>query len=449
MRKSFWDKRIPTLLGIFLITISVGVTTFLVNQEAILQINAAPSEQPQNVRITNVTDASFSVSYSTNNSVIGSINYGKSLELGQSGLDDRDQQSGSLTNYKIHSITVRNLSPLTKYYFTITSGQDSYMNNNQPFEVTTGPPLTNSDLSENIANGKIVLPNGESPEEAIVYLTTGNSQVISALAKKDGSYSLSLSTLRTGNLSSFYTFTKDSSITMLIFGDSLTSNVSASSEQADSVPTITLSKDYDFRINNSPIATESANLVTFPSFESSSSSAKNSTNSPQILTPKEDQEFVDQQPLFKGTAVPGEDVQIIIHSDENINTEVSADQNGSWSFKPSTQLSPGEHTITIITRDANGILKSITQSFVVHAAENEISESTTPSVTPTPGSFSQGGLNFTSSITATLTPTITSPEQPLPPTGNNSIIAGGIIGIFIMAIGSLLFLLARKGFSIL
>src|ERR1035437_4722034 len=144
MKKKFWDRRIPTLFGILLITLGVGVTTFLVNQGVLFKSNASLTDQPQNVRITNVTDNSFTVSYETENKIMGSLNYGEDQKLGQPALDDRDQQTGNLTSYNIHNVTVRNLSPQKKYFFSITSGQETYVNNGQPFEVTTGSNLSQS-----------------------------------------------------------------------------------------------------------------------------------------------------------------------------------------------------------------------------------------------------------------------------------------------------------------
>ena len=42
MKRSFWDKRIPTFLGVILIAIGIGVTTFLVRQGGLFSINASP-----------------------------------------------------------------------------------------------------------------------------------------------------------------------------------------------------------------------------------------------------------------------------------------------------------------------------------------------------------------------------------------------------------------------
>jgi hypothetical protein len=467
MRKSFWDKRIPTLLGILLITIGVGVTTFLVKQGVLFKSSASITQQPQDVRITNVTDNSFSVSYKTEDSVIGSVNFGKDSALGGSGLDDRDQQTGILTSHKIHNITVRDLTAQTKYYFSITSGQDKYVNGDQPFEITTGPKLLDSPPKQNPMSGKIVLSDGSSPKEAIIYVTADNSQVISTLVKTDGAYILPLNSLRTNDFSSYYNFSANGKVEMLVVGDSLTSNVLFSVNQISPLPTIILSKDYDFRESQSPVATISAALESFPSFSSTSSA-------PQILTPKKDQEFTDQKPLFKGTGAPGQNVQIIIRSDQPIQATVKADSSGNWSYRPSSNLSPGTHTITVQAKDSSGILKTITQSFIVYASGQQInpavpSGTPTPTAsvtmalsktpTPTPTKPVSGGITLTptptTGIIASGSPTITSTplvstkisQAPtstskggLPPTGNPSIITAGIVGAVIILVGGLLFL---------
>ena len=382
MRKTFWDKKIPTLLGLFLILFGLGITTYLVNRGGLLRSNAGPSQQPQEVRITNITDTSFSVSYTTDDQIIGSINYGKDKNLGQSGLDDRDQQTGNYNNHKIHNITARNLSPATKYYFTITSAQQVYLNSGHEFEVTTGLPLSGSPPKQDPIAGKIILPNGSLPQEAIIYVTTSGSQVISTLVKPDGSYILPLNSLRTGDLSSYYNLPVNAAVQILALGDGLKSDIFLSQEHMHPVPTITLSKTYDFRNSENPVASSSTDLQNFPSFTSTSSAETSQQESPTILTPKQNQSFTDQQPLFKGTGQPGETVKIIIHSDQQIQTQVKTDTSGGWSYRPSSPLSPGEHTIYIITKDAAGVLKTISQSFVVYAAGSQIKQPSNVSITP-------------------------------------------------------------------
>jgi hypothetical protein len=452
MREKFWNKKIPTLLGILLIAVSVGVTTFLVNQTTFFKSNASLSDQPKDVRITNVTDSSFTVSYSTDSQVPGSLNYGKDKSLGQTGLDDRDQQSGNLANYNIHNITLRSLQSETQYFFTITSGQNNYLSGGDPFTVTTAASLS-APLEQTPMTGKITLPDGTAPTEAIIYVTTDNAQVISTLTKSDGSFILPLNSLRTSDLSSYYALPDNAIIKILALGDSLTSNVVLSASQANLIPTIVLSDNYDFRTSQQPTGVP-VNLESFPSFNSTPSA----NASPEILTPKDNQTFTDQQPLFKGTTLPSQNVKITIQSDDVIQANVTADTNGNWTYRPANPLVPGNHTISITAKNSSGVLETITRSFVIYASGQQINPAA-PSGAPTPTAAPTLSPPVTQKITPTLTMTptgtitppiaqaqtkggIISPTGTLPPTGNPSIITAGIVGTVVVIAGGLLFLLA-------
>lgn len=466
--RNFWNQRIPTLLGLLIIIAGIGITTFLANQSTIFRLRANLSDQPKDVRITNITDTSFTVSYTTDGQVPGSLNFGQDKNLGQSALDDRDQQSGNLANYNIHNITVPRLTQQTKYYFTITSGQTSYLNNNQAFEVTTGPTLSTPPSQQPIT-GKVVLPDGTIPTQTIVYVTMDGAQVISTLLKADGSYILPLNSLRTNDLSNYFNPSSDTNIKILVLGNSLSSNASLTLDQAHPIPTITLSKNYNFTAGQTSVNIPT-NLASFPSFESTPSAKA----APEILTPKENQSFTDQQPLFKGTGLPDQNVTIVIHSDTPITANVTTDSNGNWSYRPTNPLTPGEHTITITTKNSQGILQTITQAFVVYAQGVQTANaaapsptptpSTTPSLTPTPTVTPTPVVspNQTPTPIVTFVPTIapfgspsaaptqiqtkgglvTTPSKTLPPTGNPYIMAAGTVGVIVAALGGLLFLLA-------
>ncbi|EKD86252.1 MAG: hypothetical protein ACD_37C00388G0001, partial [uncultured bacterium] len=55
MKNTIWEKRIPTLLGIFFILIGIGLTSLLVRQGIIFIGKAAPTLLPKQVSVTNVT----------------------------------------------------------------------------------------------------------------------------------------------------------------------------------------------------------------------------------------------------------------------------------------------------------------------------------------------------------------------------------------------------------
>jgi hypothetical protein len=453
MRKSFWDRKIPTLLGILVLALGIGATTFLVQKGGFIPISATPSEEPKDVRISNITDTSFTVSYFTDGAITGVINYGTTTSLGQSALDDRDQEFGKIEPHKIHNFTIRNLSPVTKYYFTIVSGKGNYTNNSLPFEVTTGPALTGDPPPQEPLSGKINTAEGVPPTESLIYIVANGSQVVSTLAKPDGTYVLPLNSLRTTDLSSYFNLELDTSLKLLAIGDGMFSNVVLSILQSRPVPTITLSNDYDFSLTSN-LASPSSTLSGFPPLEIRQATKEE----PQILTPEENQELTDQKPLFRGKALPNEEVQITVNSEEQIQTTVNADANGNWTFRPQSDLSPGQHTITIRTKNSSGILQTIKQTFTVYASGTQIpGEQGSPTPTPIPIATITLTPTPTTVITSTPTeapvvvsPTVTPSDSllitatpTLPPTGSSSIITLSVVGLLITLFGGLIFLLTR------
>ncbi len=267
MKSQLLDKRIPTILGIGLVLIGIVLTTVIVDNQTSLRSSASNSQDPQNIKLTNLSDNSFTVTYQTDAAAIGSINYGESKELGNTELDDLDKEKGNFSPKNIHSITVKKLSPNTKYRFVIISGQNTFLNNGSPFEIVTAPSIVASPSSQSIIQGKVVLPDGKAPDEAIIYLSTENSQLLSSIAK-DGKFTFSLESLRSSNLSSYLTLSKNSVLKLLAMDKSLKSNVLVSFPQTNSIPTITLSNDYDFTHADDPVASKSAEFFGFPQIPS-------------------------------------------------------------------------------------------------------------------------------------------------------------------------------------
>lgn len=434
MRNNLLDKRIPTILGIGFVILGIALTTIVTNSQTNLNSKASNSEEPRNVKITNLSDKSFTITYQTDAAVTGSVNYGRDKNLGNIELEELDKERANFSPKSIHSITVKKLFPKTKYNFVIISGQNTFLNNGIPFEILTGPNISSSSAEQHAVKGKILLPNGNPPDEALVYLRTQNSQLLSSVTAKDGTYGFSLKNLRSEDMASYLEMGSDTVLELTaISKNSLSSTVLTPLSKKNYIPTITLSNNYNFTDQLSPTASKSGetNSLGFPTIAPQKTDIK-----PQILSPKEKQSFDTQKPRFHGISLPNEKVEIILHSDEQIITSVIADNNGNWTYQPPNNLSPGEHTITIKTRGASGILTTLTQSFIVLASETQASKPVTPTPTSTPTS--------TPTPIATPTPTLAliSPTPSfspisiqieskggLPPTGNSPtlLVIGGII----------------------
>lgn len=457
MKNTIWNKRIPTLLGLLIITVAIGITTLLVGQNTFFIQQASPASNPIDLRITNVSDSSFTVSYSTASYILGTINFGKDQKLGLTITDEKDKNK--LIEHKIHSFTINNLNPSTKYFFSIISGQDTFLNNSVPYEVLTAPQLSAKGNSGFIV-GKVVTIGGKAPKEGIVYIQTNGAQALSGIIKPDGNYTIPLEGIRTDNLSSFFKFNSGSVIKMLVLSDLGSSNAIISAKDINYVPTIVISKNYDFTQSSSEVASPSATTGDFPIV-----AINNSQGNFQITSPTKGQIFLNQNPVFKGKGIPNGTITITIQSPQEIQGQVTVDANGNWIFTPTTPLSPGLHTITITAKDSSGILRTITQTFTVQTAE-AASPTPTPTLTPSPSASPSSALTPTPSSSsfptlsplpssgqasptpvtiATPSPTpivLASPTPTLPPTGTSEL-STGVMGISLAIIGGFFFLLSH------
>lgn len=436
MKFSIWQQKIPTVFGLLAIVVGIFVTSYLSQNTTIFKGNASSSEEPKNVRVTNVTDSSFTVTYITDGYVIGSVIYGSEKTT---ALDDRDRQNNVLPR-TIHVITVKNLQPSTNYTFSILSGQTTFSQQNNgndtSFEVKTGTPI--SAPADDITTGTLLLPDTSPAKDTIVYLKSDLSQTLSVITSSDGTYAFNLAQLRSSDLSN-YLDVKNQILNIFATSGQYSSNISFLKSQK--IPTITLSNDYDFTLSQTPIASFSAALG-FPSMI-----ATPSANGPSISRPKDGEEFTDQRPQFRGTALPGSTVEITVHSDSQTTTQIVADSLGNWTYRPTSPLDPGQHTITIQTKDQFGILRKISQSFTVFAEGTQVDQSATPSATLAPTVPPPTPTNI---ILPTVTPTpIILPTRPAPPqSGDGSAIQGTLGGIAMSLLGLILIVITRGRISL-
>lgn len=443
MKETIWEKRIPTFLGMILILAGVLSTSFLVGQKTSFFGFAAPSETPENLRIANVSDTSFSVAYTTADKVTGSVSYGLTKNFGQTAFDESDNSTKNLTAKNIHLITVKNLKPLTTYYFTIVSGATTFLNDNKPFSQTTAKTIDNPEGKNFEAKGKIIF-DSNTKTEGLVFLTGTSLETLATQINTDGGFAFS-KIPRDAELSAYASLAQNDILHMLIVNSTQQSTINLLATQTNPVPSIIFSKNYDFTTSTNPVASPSA-IIGFPTLVASESASK----SPQIISPKKDESFTDTQPLFKGVASPSAKVQIEIHSDEQISTEVTASSNGTWQYRPSAPLSPGTHTISITSRNDLGILKTIKQTFTVYAAGSQVGGNATPSATLSPNPSVTEPPTPTSTIIPTETPIIVVSSPPSPPQniqspGNSSLVPLGIGGILTIITGFAILFFSRGG----
>ncbi|MBC8263949.1 MAG: fibronectin type III domain-containing protein [Anaerolineales bacterium] len=172
------------------------------------------------VKVTNARDTSFTVSWGTDVTATGWVNYGTSPALGQTAYDDR----GAKAIGESHHVTLHGLSPQTIYYFEVVSGAVVDDHEGSCYQVTTGPTLE-LPASHSIY-GRVFESDGVTPAEgAIVYITLrdvdgvgspGEPGVMSALVDADGWWQANLGNARLADGIGYFTYSAAGDTVMLV-----------------------------------------------------------------------------------------------------------------------------------------------------------------------------------------------------------------------------------------
>ena len=106
-------------ITLILLIIGLFAGIYLVSQKTNLFSKADVSTAPQEVKVSNISDNSFTVSWITGKPATGFIKYG-SEALEETVQDDRDAGSQELRT--THHVTIKKLEPDKTYYYQINSG---------------------------------------------------------------------------------------------------------------------------------------------------------------------------------------------------------------------------------------------------------------------------------------------------------------------------------------
>jgi len=172
--------KLPTLIAVIVLTMGLAAGVLLLQSKQIFKLGASPDIAPKDVRITNITDTSFTVSWTTDKKTSGFIIWGKTEQLGQTTIPENQ----GLKN--VHSITTRQLSLETAYFLKINSNANEFDNSGIPWRMKTGPSLKILSVP-GIISGSILTATGQPAAEVTVFVSAGGISPLSATTSQDGS----------------------------------------------------------------------------------------------------------------------------------------------------------------------------------------------------------------------------------------------------------------------
>lgn len=425
-------KKIPTLLAIILLILTIGGISVFMSRTSSPQTNASSTHEPKNLMVTTVTDTSCKIIWQTDTPATGMVVVKRNNDADINAYDERDAQ-GKLNKYKTHSVVVKNLQPSTSYNFSIVSGGTKFPTKDPLYTLQTGPSITNiSSAGFEPAYGTIKTDQGQPAYGGIVVLSLADSQPLSTLITQSGSWIIPLNAIRKKDLSAYLSAEDTVMETISVYYETEKTESITDTVNDSPVPDMTVGSSYDFRNQSKAKSaqltadTTAANQASVLGAQTASPTATITTTpkytAVAITKPEADASLVSVRPLIQGTGIPGKTISITLGIQKPISAKTTVGTNGVWSYTPTQALTPGKQSVTITTVDAAGKPIALTTAFTILKSGTQVLGDATPSATLTP----------------TETPIASITAQPLPEPGTweltavlvllgIGLVAGGIV----------------------
>lgn len=384
------EKKIPTIIALFLLLGGIGAATLLDRSSQSNVSKASVVSVPQDIHFTNITDSSFSVSWFTNQPVVGSVVVTDNLQK-TTLLDDADSDNVPRPR-TTHYVTVKNLTETTSYSVKIISGGSCSDEKLCPLFTQNTATKLSTPFNMPPARGTILNVGNKPAEGTIVYIAIDKSSILSGRADSLGLWVIPFNNLRTSDLLSRPKIS-DSDIVQITAklspSETSTAIVDIKSIRQDlTVPNMTIGNSYNFidLISKKDLLALSNDQKILGIQTQPTTSKKQTQPVIDILFPKSDSDTTsDKRPKLRGTGISGSQLFITVNSTPILG-KVTVGKDGTWSWKIPKDLSPGIHHISIQGYDSLGRLTTVTRQFYVLKSGESVLGESTPSASLTPTS---------------------------------------------------------------
>ncbi|NJN66383.1 MAG: fibronectin type III domain-containing protein [Chloroflexaceae bacterium] len=167
----------------------------------------SPTSEVEALRVSNISDSSVTISWTTSSATTGHIVYGTATP-DQTATDVRGADVALTT----HFVVISGLTPSTSYVFDVVSAGLPDTNGGAHYQFATGPSLMPA--MPDTAYGRVVLSDGTTPVEGtLVYLNVqdadgsgsgGTSTSLAALTNAQGEWVADLGSTRVNDASAAF-----------------------------------------------------------------------------------------------------------------------------------------------------------------------------------------------------------------------------------------------------
>jgi hypothetical protein len=348
------EKRIPTILGLILLLGSVVGGVILTNRNGDSRSKASGDCKPINPQITNITDTSFSVSFTTQDNCLS--------ELAMDNMTVRDikfiNTGKTETAGKLHYFEVNNLKEITEYQFSLVSNGTKYTHPN--YKTKTAKKPANTIPTSNLAWGRVYTSDLKPAADTIVYLNINGASPLSAVVTSKGYWNISLANSFNIQKDGWFSPPANQNEDLMVMAsDGQVTQISNNTSRNNPVPDIILGQN---KFSDQPVTeygSEGEGYI-------DSVPTVTVERELSVTNPKENEAVFTSRPDIFGMGPIGKTVHIQLVSKTVIQGDTDTLKDGSWHWSPSVDLAPGEVTLMVSAQKVNSDeFSSITRKFNV------------------------------------------------------------------------------------
>lgn len=373
------ERKVPGILVVILVAIIFSVPFFFIKQQTPPTTSlGASSERPFEVTALNVTATSTDLFWKTSTPSVDSVTVWDSTNKITTASDIHDVDSNKQPR-KLHYFSLRNLQTNTKYFISIQQGEKLLGDSSDPyFSFST---LATSAITTSLppVYGKITDEAGKAQADMLLIAKIGEANVLGGFTKPDGSFLVSLCCLYDKSTGAPVNPAR-SEVISLHFENEQGKKAKISAPISKTSPfqeNIVMGRDSNL--------TEDA-LEEKPVLGTTTQATTNAQNSElKIFYPKDSAVIPGKRPLVKGSAVGGNVVKISFPLQKR-SFETTANADGVFELSTPFDLKSGTQTVIAQSKNANGKLVSVTQTFTIPKSGETVLGEATPSgslITPT------------------------------------------------------------------
>ncbi len=208
--------KIPTILGLTLLITAISLGVIIQNQRQLYLAQKKQVFEPKQISLANISPTQATIIWQTDFPIDGSVIYGTNNPLlTNKQIDDRDTSSNNPKPRLSHFVTLKNLTPNTKYFYKLATKE--FVSSDLPLELKTSSNISGDNPTyPKPIRGVILDSDLKTVEDAIVKINIPGAQDLATFTTNSGSFLIPLKDVLTSDLGNYFKLPETTSISGLL-----------------------------------------------------------------------------------------------------------------------------------------------------------------------------------------------------------------------------------------